>query len=66
MSKIENLKYEILDLYTQKQAFDERYHRKLLKFLKESKDLVILSNGLYQIEHTIRLNKISLKDYVLN
>lgn len=38
----------------------------LINILSNAETLVDMSSGVYQIEHTIRANKISLKDYVLN
>jgi hypothetical protein len=36
------------------------------EFISKANELVYLSNNMYQIENTIKLNKISLKDYILN
>lgn len=46
--------------------YDDEYNTLLSNILSNAENLVDISNGVYQIEHSIRANKISLKDYVLN
>ena len=48
------------------QKYNEKYNNILYDFLMKASELVELSKDLYQIEETIILNQISLKDYVLN
>lgn len=57
---------EILEIFTEKQNYDEKYNNLMLSFILKAHELVELSNDLYQLENTIRLNQISLKDYILN
>lgn len=38
----------------------------MFSFVTKAYELVDLSEDLYQLEHTIKLNQISLKDYILN
>ena len=46
--------------------YDNKYNALLVNILSNAENLVDISNGVYQIEHNIRANKISLKDYLLN
>ena len=57
---------EILEIFTEKQNYDEKYNNLMLSFILKAHELVELSNDLYQLENTIRLNQISLKNYILN
>lgn len=50
----------------EKKNYDSRYHNLMYSFVMKAYELVDLSEGVYQIEHTIKLNQISLKDYILN
>lgn len=61
-----NIKDKILEIFVEKQKYDEKYHNLILNFLNKAYELVDLSKDMYQIEHTIKLNEISLKDYILN
>lgn len=63
---MENVSVYGLEIYTEKQRYDEKFNCLMIDFINEAHQLVELSNDLYQIEHTIKLNKISLKDYILN
>ena len=56
----------IINMTNESKKYDEKYNTLLVNILSNADALVDLSNGVYQIEHTIRANKISLKDYVLN
>lgn len=57
---------KIIEIYQKKEKADEKLTTLITDFLTKARELVTLSNDLYQIEQTIRLNKISLKDYLLN
>lgn len=56
----------IINITNESKKYDEKYNCLLSTILSNADTLVDISNGVYQIEHTIRANKISLKDYVLN
>ena len=66
MDNIKNIKDEILEIFTEKQNYDEKYNSLMFDFLTKPYELVELSEDLYQVENTIKLNQISLKDYILN
>lgn len=66
MNSIENIGVEILEIFTEKQNYDEKYNNLMFSFVTKAYELVDLSEDLYQLEHTIKLNQISLKDYILN
>ncbi len=57
---------KIIEIYQKKEKADEKIANLINDFLTKAHELVTLSNDFYQIEKTIRLNKISLKDYLLN
>lgn len=57
---------KIIEIYQKKEKADEKITNLINDFLTKAHELVSLSNDFYQIEKTIRLNKISLKDYLLN
>lgn len=57
---------KIIEIYQKKEKADEKITNLINDFLIKAHELVTLSNDFYQIEKTIRLNKISLKDYLLN
>lgn len=63
---MENIGIEVLEIFTEKQSYDEKYSNLVMAFITKAYELVQLSEGLYQIEYTIKLNQISLKDYILN
>ncbi len=63
---MENIGVEILEIFTEKQNYDEKYNNLIVSFITKAYELVDLSEDLYQLEHTIKLNQISLKDYILN
>lgn len=56
----------IINMTNESKKYDEKYNALIANILSNAESLVDISNGVYQIEHTIRANKISLKDYVLN
>lgn len=66
MNNIENIGVEILEIFTEKQNYDEKYNNLMFSFVTKAYELVDLSENLYQLERTIKLNQISLKDYILN
>ena len=66
MDNMKNIKDEILEIFTEKQNYDEKYNSLMFDFLTKAYELVELSEDLYQVENTIKLNQISLKDYILN
>ena len=66
MNNIGNIGVEILEIFTEKQNYDEKYNNLMFSFVTKAYELVDLSEDLYQLEHTIKLNQISLKDYILN
>ncbi|MCI9279462.1 MAG: hypothetical protein HFJ02_01505 [Bacilli bacterium] len=66
MNNIENLGIEILEIFTEKRNYDEKYNNLMFSFVTKAYELVNLSKDFYQVEHTIKLNEISLKDYILN
>lgn len=66
MNNIENIGIEILKIFTEKQNYDDKFNNLMFNFATRAYELVDLSQDLYQVEHTIKLNKISLKDYILN
>lgn len=57
---------DINNMINESKKYDEKYNYLLSTILSNADALVDISNGVYQVEHTIRANKISLKDYVLN
>lgn len=57
---------KIIEIYQKREKDDEKITNLINDFLTKAHELVTLSNDFYQIEKTIRLNKISLKDYLLN
>lgn len=56
----------INELYNYHIDFENVFMNYLSKFYNEAEKLVNLSNGKYQIEKNIRLNKISIKGYILD
>ena len=60
-----NISNNILEIYNDKQKYDEQINSLMLDFMTKANELVEKSNDMYQIEHSIRLNEISLKDYIL-
>ena len=66
MNNIGNIEVRILEIFTEKQNYDEKYSNLMCSFITKAYELVDLSEDLYQLEHTIKLNQISLKDYILN
>lgn len=66
MNDIKSINEELYEISKVKQDFEKKYSDMIVDFLNGAYELVELSEDLYQVEHSIQLNKISLKDYVLN
>ena len=66
MDSEKNVVVDILELFTEKQKYDKKFNNTMFNFLTRAPELVDLSDDIYQIEHSIILNKISLKDYILS
>lgn len=62
MNELEKMIYQI---YTLKAESDEKYINKLVKITTLAEELEKLTEGLYRLEKTTYLNKISIKGYVL-
>ena len=62
----ENLNVKILGLYVEIDKLHDNITNKIFEFITKASSFVELSEDDYQIEKSIILNKISLKDYVLN
>lgn len=56
----------INELYNYHMDFENVFMNNLSRFYNEAEKLVTLSNGKYQIEKNIKLNKISIKGYILD
>lgn len=61
-----NLSVKILESYINIDKLNDNIINKTFQFINKASELVELSEGMYQIEKTIKLNKISLKGYLLN
>ena len=61
----DNLNEKILKLYVEINRIQQEVNNKMLNFITKANELVDLSEDDYQIERTLKLNKISLKGYVL-
>lgn len=57
---------DILSIYNKKNEYDNQYDKLVFEFMSKAEVVVTITNGIYQIENSIRGNKISLKDYILN
>lgn len=55
----------ILEIFKKKSEYDEKYKSLVYEFITKATVAVTITNGEYQIENSIRGNKISLKDYIL-
>ncbi len=62
----ENISVKILEAYIEVDKIQDSINNKIFQFVTQALELVNLSEDLFQIEKTIKLNKISLKDYILN
>lgn len=61
-----NLNIKILEIYNNVSNSHDNIRKKLFEYITKAKELVELSFNMYQVEKTIRLNKISLKGYILD
>lgn len=61
-----NLNVRILEIYKDIDKIYNDINHKIFNFINKAIDLVELSDNMYQIEQTIKLNKISLKGYILD
>ena len=61
-----NISNNILEIYNDKQKYDKIINSLIYDFIVKANELVEKSENKYQIEHSIKLNEISLKDYILN
>lgn len=55
----------IIEIYNKKSEYDDKYNNLVFEFMTKASVAVTITNGEYQIENSIRANKISLKDYIL-
>lgn len=61
-----NLSVKILESYMDIDKIHDDINNKIFQFITKANELVELSEDMYQIERTIKLNKISLKGYLLD
>lgn len=61
-----DLNVKILESYVEIDKIHDDINHKIFKFITQASELVELSDDDYQIERTLKLNKISLKGYVLD
>ena len=61
-----NLSVKILEAYMDIDKIHDDINNKIFNFITKANELVELSGDMYQIERTIKLNKISLKGYILD
>lgn len=61
-----NLSVKILESYMDIDKIHDEINNKIFQFITKASELVDLSEDMYQIERTIKLNKISLKGYLLD
>ena len=61
-----NLNVKILESYVEIDKIHDDINNKIFNFITKANELVELSEDDYQIEKTLKLNKISLKGYVLD
>ena len=57
---------KILEISNRRKSYEIKYNDLIIEFITKAYELVELSNEVYQVEKTIKLNKISLKDFILN
>lgn len=62
----DNLNVKILESYVEIDKIHDNINKAMFNFITKANELVNLSEDDYQIEMTLRLNKISLKGYVLD
>lgn len=61
-----NYNEKILEAYMDIDKIHDSINNKMLQFIIKANELVELSEDVYQIEKSIKLNKISLKEYILD
>ena len=61
-----NLSVKVLEAYMDIDKIHDDINNKIFNFINKANELVDLSEDMYQIERTIKLNKISLKGYILD
>lgn len=61
-----NLSVKILEAYLDIDKIHDLINNEMFQFLANASELIELSKDMYQIEKTIKLNKISLKGYILD
>lgn len=61
-----NLSVKVLEAYMDIDKIHDDINNKIFNFINKANELVDLSDDMYQIERTIKLNKISLKGYILD
>lgn len=61
-----NYSVKILEAYMDIDKIHDSINNKMFQFITKANELVELSENMYQIEKTIKLNKISLKGYILD
>ncbi len=61
-----DLNLKILESYVEIDKIQDEINNKMFNFITNANQLVELSEDDYQIEKTIKLNKISLKSYILD
>ncbi|MBD9085052.1 hypothetical protein EGP64_00045, partial [bacterium] len=59
-----DLNVKILESYVEIDKVHDEINNKIFKIITQASELVELSDDDYQIERTLKLNKISLKGYV--
>ena len=64
MNTNETLRY-INEMYNYHIEFENEFNGYLSKFYEKANELKEFSNGKYQIERNINLNKVSVKGYIL-
>lgn len=61
-----NISVKILEAYMDIDKIHDDINNTIFQFVTKATELVDLSEDMYQIERTIKLNKISLKGYILD
>lgn len=61
-----NLSFKILEAYMDIDKIHDLINNKMFHFITKASELIELSEDMYQVEKTIKLNKISLKGYILD
>lgn len=61
-----NINNNILEMRANLKKIKNTINNNLVTFLTRAAELVEMSENMYQIEKTIKLNKISLKGYILD